>query len=38
MSDLAKTIHYTTKAQEICANLVKYIPEGVNLIEPSARL
>lgn len=34
MSDLAKTIHYTTKAQEICANLIKYIPEGVNLIEP----
>lgn len=34
MSDLAKTIHYTTKAQEICANLIKYIPEDANLIEP----
>lgn len=34
MSDLQKTIHYTTKAQEICANLIKYIPNGVNLIEP----
>lgn len=34
MSDLEKTIHYTTKAQEICANLVKHIPEGVKLIEP----
>jgi len=34
MSDLQKTIHYTTKAQEICANLIKYIPNGVDLIEP----
>ena len=34
MNDLAKTIHYTTKAQEICANLVKYIPENAKLIEP----
>lgn len=34
MSDLQKTIHYTTKAQEICANLVHYIPEDAKLIEP----
>ena len=34
MSDLKKTIHYTTKAQEICANLIKYIPEDALLIEP----
>lgn len=34
MIDLEKTKHYTTKAQEICANLVKYIPDGVQLIEP----
>ena len=34
MEDLQKTIHYTTKAEEICSNLVKYIPEGVKLIEP----
>ena len=26
MNDLQKTIHYTTKAQEICHNLIKYIP------------
>ena len=34
MSDLQRTIHYTTKAQQICANLVKYIPEDAKLIEP----
>ena len=34
MNDLQKTIHYTTKAQEICSNLTKYIPEGSQLIEP----
>ena len=34
MGDLQKTIHYTTKAEEICSNLVKYIPKGVSLIEP----
>lgn len=34
ISDLAKTIHYTTKAQEICGNLIQYIPDGVQLIEP----
>ena len=33
-NDLVKTIHYTTKAQEICANLVSYIPQDVQLIEP----
>ena len=30
MNDLEKTIHYTTKAQEICQNLVKYIPSMLN--------
>lgn len=34
MTDLQKTIHYTTKAQEICSNLIKYIPENASLIEP----
>lgn len=34
MDDLQKTIHYTTKAQEICGNLVKYIPDNAKLIEP----
>lgn len=34
MSDLEKTIHYTTKAQQICANLIKYIPKDAQLIEP----
>lgn len=34
MSDLQKTIHYTTKAQEICSNLVKYIPNEAKLVEP----
>lgn len=34
MTDLEKTIHYTTKAQEICANLIKYIPENAVLVEP----
>lgn len=34
MSDLKKTIHYTTKAQEICHNLIKYIPDNAQLIEP----
>lgn len=34
MRDLKKTIHYTTKAQEICANLIKYIPQNAKLIEP----
>lgn len=34
MDDLQKTIHYTTKAQEICSNLVKYIPKDALLIEP----
>ena len=34
MSDLQKTIHYTTKAAQICGNLVKYIPPDANLIEP----
>lgn len=34
MSDIEKTIHYTTKAQEICASLSSYIPTDANLIEP----
>lgn len=34
MGDLEKTIHYTTKAQEICANLLQYIPKNAQLIEP----
>lgn len=34
ISDLQRTIHYTTKAQEICSNLVKHIPEDALLIEP----
>lgn len=34
MNDLEKTIHYTTKAQEICSNLTKYIPYEARLIEP----
>lgn len=34
MNDLEKTIHYTTKAEEICSNLKKYIPDSANLIEP----
>lgn len=34
MEDLQKTIHYTTKAEEICSNLKKYIPDSAELIEP----
>ena len=34
MEDLQKTIHYTTKAEEICSNLKKYIPDNAELIEP----
>ena len=34
MSDLEKTIHYTTQAEKICGNLKKYIPEDAFLIEP----
>ena len=34
MPDIDKTIHYTTKAQEICASLIKYIPNNAQLIEP----
>ena len=29
MADIDKTRHYTTKAEEICSNLVSYIPENV---------
>ena len=34
MEDLQKTIHYTTKAEETCSNLKKYIPDNAELIEP----
>lgn len=34
MQDINKTIHYTTQAEKICANLIKYIPNDANLIEP----
>lgn len=34
MNDLQKTQHYTTKSEEICYNLIQYIPEGALLIEP----
>ena len=32
--DIERTKHYTTRSEEICSNLLKYIPEGVKLIEP----
>lgn len=34
MGDIQKTIHYTTEAEKICSNLIKYIPNEANLIEP----
>ena len=34
MGDLQKTIHYTTKAEEICSNLKEYVPDNALLIEP----
>lgn len=34
MGDLQKTIHYTTESETICGNLINYIPEGVQLVEP----
>lgn len=34
MADIDRTRHYTTKAEEICSNLVHYIPEDAQLIEP----
>lgn len=34
MPDIDKTRHYTTKAEEICSNLVQYIPKDAQLIEP----
>lgn len=33
-SDIAKTKHYTTKSHQICGNLIKYIPNNAQLIEP----
>ena len=29
MLDIDKTKHYTTKAEEICSNLVSFIPQNV---------
>lgn len=34
MSDLSRTTHYTTNAEEICGNLTRYIPADARLIEP----
>ena len=34
MQDLEKTKHFTTQSEIICNNLIHYIPENVNLIEP----
>ena len=34
MGDLQKTIHYTTESETICGNLIQYIPQGVQLVEP----
>ena len=34
MADIDRTRHYTTKAEEICSNLVSYIPLDAQLIEP----
>ena len=34
MADIDRTKHYTTRAAQICDNLVKYIPDDVLLIEP----
>ncbi len=34
MDDIKKTQHFTTKAVEICGNLIKYIPENGKLVEP----
>lgn len=34
MGDLQKTIHYTTESEMICGNLIHYIPNDAQLIEP----
>ena len=34
MADIDRTRHYTTKAEEICSNLISYIPKDAQLIEP----
>lgn len=34
VADIDRTRHYTTKAEEICSNLIFYIPEQASLIEP----
>lgn len=36
MGDVNKTQHFTIQAQKICKNLIKYIPENAQLIEPFA--
>lgn len=33
-TDLEKTQHYTTEAEEICNNLIHYIPDDAILVEP----
>ena len=32
--DIERTRHYTTRSEEICSNLLKYIPSNAKLIEP----
>ena len=32
--DIERTKHYTTRSEEICSNLLKYIPGDAKLIEP----
>lgn len=32
--DIERTRHYTTRSEEICSNLLKYIPSDAKLIEP----
>ncbi|WP_414842330.1 hypothetical protein [Enterococcus saccharolyticus] len=34
LRDIERTKHYTTKSEEICSNLLKYIPSDAKLIEP----
>lgn len=32
--DIERTKHYTTRSEEICSNLLKYIPSDAKLVEP----
>lgn len=32
--DIDKTVHYTTQSEKVCGNLIRYIPDNINLIEP----